>query len=161
MSGPRRRQEVACHAHAPRRWRLNRPSKGALPHMPAPDIKRPHFYLRLRLSVRQPEGVMRMSTLANSPADELVQSEASVDVTARASSIDMFIGSRVRIRRTSRGMTQHELSELLDIERDNLAAHEAGVERINAKLLFQIAKLLDTRPDYFFRGYTTEDWKAA
>jgi transcriptional regulator with XRE-family HTH domain len=102
-----------------------------------------------------------MSTLANSPADELVQSEASVDVTARASSIDMFIGSRVRIRRTSRGMTQHELSELLDIERDNLAAHEAGVERINAKLFFQIAKLLDTRPDYFFRGYTTEDWKAA
>jgi hypothetical protein len=56
---------------------------------------------------------MRMSTLANSPADELVQSEASVDVTTRPSSIDMFIGSRVRIKRTSRGMTQHELSELL------------------------------------------------
>ena len=56
---------------------------------------------------------MRMSALANSPADELVQSEASVDVTTRASSIDMFIGSRVRIKRTSRGMTQHELSELL------------------------------------------------
>ena len=102
-----------------------------------------------------------MSTLANSPADELVQSEASVAVTTRASSIDMFIGSRVRIRRTSRGMTQHELSELLDIDRDNLAAHEAGVERINARLLFQIAKLLDVRADYFFRGYTTEDWNAA
>ena len=104
---------------------------------------------------------MTMPTLANSPADEQVQSEASVDVTTRASSIDMFIGSRVRIRRTSRGMAQHELSTLLDIDRDTLAAHEAGVERINAKLLFQIAKLLDVRPDYFFRGYTTEDWKAA
>ena len=102
-----------------------------------------------------------MSTLANSPADELVQSEASVDVATRASSIDMFIGSRVRIKRTSRGMTQHELSELLNIDYDNLAAYEAGVERINAKLLFQIAKLLDVRPDYFFRGYTEEDWKTA
>jgi DNA-binding XRE family transcriptional regulator len=102
-----------------------------------------------------------MSTLANSPTDELVQSEASVGVTTRTSSIDMFIGSRVRIKRTSRGMTQHELSELLDIDCDTLAAHEAGVERINARLLFQIAKLLDVRPDYFFRGYTTEDWNAA
>jgi Helix-turn-helix len=102
---------------------------------------------------------MRMPTLVNSSADELVQSEASVDA-ARASSIDMFIGSRVRIRRTSRGIPQHELSELLDIDCDKLAAYEAGVDRINAKLLFQIAKLLDVRPDYFFRGYTTEDWKA-
>jgi DNA-binding XRE family transcriptional regulator len=103
---------------------------------------------------------MRMSTLADSHADELIQSEPAVDVTTRASSIDIFIGSRVRIRRTSRGMAQHDLSELLDIDCDTLAAHEAGVERINAKLLFQIAKLLDARPDYFFRGYTTEDWKA-
>jgi transcriptional regulator with XRE-family HTH domain len=102
-----------------------------------------------------------MSALVNSPADELVQSAVSVDVTTRASSIDMFVGSRVRVKRTSRGMTQHELSELLDIDCDNLAAHEGGVERINAKLLFQIAQLLDVRPDYFFRGYTTEDREAA
>jgi transcriptional regulator with XRE-family HTH domain len=101
-----------------------------------------------------------MSTLANSPADELLQSEASVEDTSRPSSIDMFVGSRVRIRRTSRGMTQQDLSDLLGIDRDNLAAYEAGVERINAKILFQIAKLLDVRPDYFFRGYTEEDWKA-
>jgi DNA-binding transcriptional regulator YiaG len=104
---------------------------------------------------------MRMSALANSLADDLVRSEASVDATTQASSVDMFIGSRVRVKRTSRGMTQQEFSELLDIDCDNLAAYEAGVERINAKLLFQIAKLLDVRPDYFFRGYTTEDWNAA
>jgi DNA-binding XRE family transcriptional regulator len=103
---------------------------------------------------------MGMPTLANPPGDELLQSEASVDVTTSASSIDMFIGSRVRVKRTSRGMIQQELSDLLDIDRDTLAAYEAGEERINAKLLFRIAKLLDVRPDYFFRGYTTEDWKA-
>ena len=102
-----------------------------------------------------------MSTLANSLADELLQSEASVEATSRTSSIDIFIGRRVRIRRTSRGMTQQDLSDLLGIDRDNLAAYEAGVERVNAKIMFQIAKLLDVRPDYFFRGYTEEDWKAA
>ena len=102
-----------------------------------------------------------MSSLADPPADDLVRSEASVDATTQASSVDMFIGSCVRIRRTSRGMPQQEFSDLLNIDRDTFAAHEAGVERINAKLLFRIAKLLDVRPDYFFRGYTTEDWKAA
>jgi hypothetical protein len=34
----------------------------------------------------------------------------------------------------------------------NLAACEAGAKRINANLLFRIAKSLDVRPDYFFRG---------
>lgn len=100
-----------------------------------------------------------MFTLANSPADDLVRSKASVDATTQAPSVDMFIGSRVRVKRTSRGMTQQELRELLDIDCDTLAVHEAGVERINSRLLFQIAKSLDVRPDYFFRGYTTEDWK--
>jgi transcriptional regulator with XRE-family HTH domain len=100
-----------------------------------------------------------MSTVANSTAGELVRPEIAVGVTTRVSSIDMFIASRVRVRRTSRGMTQRDLSEQLDIDCDNLAACEAGVKRINATLLFQIAKLLDVRPDYFFRGYTKEDWK--
>jgi DNA-binding XRE family transcriptional regulator len=95
-----------------------------------------------------------MSTAANSTAHDLVRPEVPVGVTARLSSIDTFIGSRVRIRRTSRGMTQSDLSELLDIDCDNLAACEAGVTRINAALLFRIANLLDVRPDYFFRGYT-------
>ena len=102
-----------------------------------------------------------MSTLAISRADELVQSKVSVDATSYASSIDMFIGNRIRIKRTSRGMSQQGLGELLDIDCDKLAAYEAGTERINAKLLFQIARLLEVRPDYFFRGYTKEHWKAA
>jgi hypothetical protein len=92
-----------------------------------------------------------MSTLASSPADNLVRWEGSEEATTQASSVDMFIGSRVRVKRTSRGMTKLEFSEILDIDCDTLAAHEAGVERINARLLFQIAKWLDVRPDYFFR----------
>ena len=76
-------------------------------------------------------------------------------------SSNVWIGSRVRIKRTSREMTEQELSKLLGIDRNNLAAYEAGEERINANLLLRIAKLLDVRPDYFFRGYTEEDGKTA
>jgi hypothetical protein len=57
-----------------------------------------------------------MPTLANSTADETVRPEVSVRDTTRASSIDIFITGRVRIRRTSRGLTQRDLSELLGID---------------------------------------------
>jgi transcriptional regulator with XRE-family HTH domain len=72
-----------------------------------------------------------------------------------------LLGSRVRIRRISRGISQQELSAQLEIKSDDLAAFEAGKERINANLLFRIAKLLDVRPDCFFRVSSEEDAKAA
>jgi DNA-binding XRE family transcriptional regulator len=95
---------------------------------------------------------MTVPTRVMAIADELVQSAIKVDSTVR-SPVDMWVGSRVRIKRTSRGMTKHEFSRLLGIDRNDLAAFEAGAERINANLLFRIAKSLDARLDYFFRGY--------
>jgi hypothetical protein len=92
-------------------------------------------------------------TFAISTADKRVQSTTSVDPSRGASSIDVWIGSRVRVKRTSRGMTQQEFSTLLGIDWNELDAFEIGAERINANLLFRIAKLLAARPDYFFRGY--------
>jgi ribosome-binding protein aMBF1 (putative translation factor) len=95
-----------------------------------------------------------MYTLVTSAADEPPQSAIDVNSTGRVSPVDTWIGSRVRIKRTSRGIREQELSALLSIDGDDLAAFEAGEKRINANLLFRIAKLMDVRPDYFFRGYT-------
>jgi transcriptional regulator with XRE-family HTH domain len=75
-------------------------------------------------------------------------------------SVNVHIGSRARIRRTSLGMNEHELGNLLGLNRSTLAAYEAGAQRINANLLLRIAKALDVRPDYFFQGYV-EDWQVA
>ena len=95
---------------------------------------------------------MTVSTWAMSTADKLVQSVTTVNPNTSAPfSSNVWIGSRVRIKRTSREVTEQELSKLLGIDRNNLAAYEAGEERINANLLLRIAKLLDVRPDYFFR----------
>lgn len=93
-------------------------------------------------------------------ADESVQSAITMDSTPRTSPVDMWIGGRLRIRRTLRGMSQQEFCELLGIGRHDLAAFEAGAKRINANLLFRIANSLDVRPDYFFRGYVEEQPKA-
>ena len=101
-----------------------------------------------------------MSTWVVATADESVQSAINVDYTARTSLVDMWIGSRVRIKWTSRGMSQQVLSKLLDIDQNVLAAFEAGAESISAHLLFRIAKSLDVRPDYFFRGYVEEKPRA-
>jgi DNA-binding transcriptional regulator YiaG len=97
---------------------------------------------------------MMMSILVISAADELAQSTTDFNSTGRVSPVDAWIGSRVRIKRTSRGISEQEFSTLLSIDENDLAAFEAGEKRINANLLFRVAKLMDVRPDYFFRGCT-------
>jgi ribosome-binding protein aMBF1 (putative translation factor) len=97
---------------------------------------------------------MTMSTLVTSATDELAQSAIDVNPTGRVSAVDTWIGSRVRIKRTSRGISEQEFRTALSIDGNDLAAFEAGEKRINANLLFHIAKLMDVLPDYFFRGYT-------
>jgi ribosome-binding protein aMBF1 (putative translation factor) len=102
-----------------------------------------------------------MSTLVTSAANDLAQSPTDFNSARRVSPVDTWIGSRVRIKRTLRGISEQEFSMSLSIDRNDLTAFEAGEKRINADLLFRIAKLTDVRPDYFFRGYTEEEWKAA
>ena len=101
-----------------------------------------------------------MPTPVMTTADELAQSAINAGSTIRTSPVDIWVGGRVRIRRTSRGMNQQEFCKLLAIGRNDLAAFEAGAKRINANLLFRIANSLDVRPDYFFRGYVGEQPKA-
>lgn len=101
-----------------------------------------------------------MFTVTTEPATDFLHHTAD-STPLTLNSVDMHIGSRVRIRRTSRGVSEQELSKLLGIERSNLAAYETGEQRITASLLFRIAKVLDVRADYFFRGYKGEDSQTA
>jgi DNA-binding XRE family transcriptional regulator len=70
---------------------------------------------------------------------------------------NICVGSRLRIKRTSLGISQQALSERVGIDRDDLNAYETGAERVSANLLLRIAKSLDVRLDYFFQGYTEEE----
>jgi DNA-binding XRE family transcriptional regulator len=99
---------------------------------------------------------MSMPTRVMATANEMVQAAIGVGSTAGTSPVDRWVGSRVRIKRTSRGMSQQEFCKLFGIDRTDLSAFEAGAKRINANLLFSIAKALDVRPDYFFRNYVDE-----
>jgi transcriptional regulator with XRE-family HTH domain len=79
--------------------------------------------------------------------------ETSGCETSLSNSVDAHIGTRIRIRRTSRGMNGDELSKRAGVHHNNLAAYEAGAQRINASLLLRIANVLDVQPGYFFQGY--------
>ncbi len=94
-----------------------------------------------------------MSTLNGSPTDDLTQS-TNFNSPRRVSPGDPWIGSHVRTKRTSRGISEQEFCTALSIHGNDLTAFEAGEKRINANLLMRIATLIDVRPDYFFRGYT-------
>jgi transcriptional regulator with XRE-family HTH domain len=92
-------------------------------------------------------------------ADSAESPNTADSATIASNSVGAHIGNRLRIRRTSHGMNREELSELVGVNPSNLAAYEAGAQRINASLLLRIAKVLDVRPEYFFRGYTEKDWR--
>ena len=66
---------------------------------------------------------------------------------------NLLIGSRLRTRRVSYGISEEELSEQLGIDHDDLNLYETGAKRVNANLLLRIAELLDVGPDYFFRDH--------
>jgi ribosome-binding protein aMBF1 (putative translation factor) len=101
-------------------------------------------------------------TMLNSSTDQTAKEHSSTvkrkSVSANGSNV--CIGRRLRARRTSRGISERELSEKLGIDHNDLRAYERGETRVNASLLLRIAKILDVRPDYFFQDYTAEELSA-
>ena len=87
----------------------------------------------------------------------LVDGNATTIARNSINAIDTWVGSRLRARRTCRGLTQRELSQQLGIDCSDLSAYEAGSSRVSANLLLRITKLLEVRPRYFFQGYTAAE----
>ena len=67
--------------------------------------------------------------------------------------IDRFIGMRIRERRAVLGMTQRELAEPLGLASFVISTYEAGSHSIGASRLYEIARLLRISPEYFFEGF--------
>jgi transcriptional regulator with XRE-family HTH domain len=65
---------------------------------------------------------------------------------------DAHIGSRLRERRVTLGMTQTELGKRLGISFQQLQKYEGGVNRLTASGLWRIAECLDVPVGYFFDG---------
>lgn len=68
------------------------------------------------------------------------------------SSIDRFVGARVRLRRTALGVTQERLAQALGVTFQQVQKYEKGANRIGAGRLQEIARVLDAPPSFFYDG---------
>jgi transcriptional regulator with XRE-family HTH domain len=67
-------------------------------------------------------------------------------------SIDKEVGSRVRMRRISIGMSQEKLGDMLGLTFQQVQKYEKGTNRISVARLVDIAKILGVDIHFFFDG---------
>ena len=66
--------------------------------------------------------------------------------------VDVHVGKRLRQRRTFVGMTQEQLGAALGITFQQIQKYERGANRIGASRLFDICRILDVAPQFFFEA---------
>ncbi len=72
------------------------------------------------------------------------------------SRIDALVGSRVRMLRERRKMSQTALGEAIGVSFQQIQKYERGANRISASALFHIAQSLGVSPADFFEGLTAQ-----
>ena len=69
---------------------------------------------------------------------------------SRASPVDVYVGSRIRLRRTLLGMSQERLGEALGLTFQQVQKYERGVNRVSASRLFDLSRVLDVPIAFFY-----------
>lgn len=73
--------------------------------------------------------------------------------------IDVYVGSRVRMRRTMLGMSQERLGEEIGVTFQQVQKYEKGANRIGASRLQRIAAVLSVPASFFFQQDNAETLK--
>jgi len=66
--------------------------------------------------------------------------------------VDEHVGKKLKNLRVLRGLTQTDVANGLDISFQQVQKYELGRNRISASKLFEISRILDVPPSYFFEG---------
>ena len=69
--------------------------------------------------------------------------------------VDVHVGSRLRMRRTLLGLSQQKLGGKLGLTFQQVQKYERGANRIGASRLFELSKILDVPPSFFFEDMPT------
>lgn len=70
--------------------------------------------------------------------------------------VDIYVGSRVRLRRTVLGMSQERLAEQLGITFQQVQKYENASNRIGASRLYAISNILSVPVSYLYDGYQAD-----
>ena len=66
--------------------------------------------------------------------------------------VDSYVGRRLRERRVALGLTGHQLADIIGVTYQQALKYERGDDRVSAGRLYAIAHALDTPVTYFFEG---------
>lgn len=66
--------------------------------------------------------------------------------------VDIYVGSRVRLCRTLKGLSQQKLAQALGLTFQQVQKYERGANRIGASRIFELSQILDVPPSFFFDG---------
>lgn len=66
--------------------------------------------------------------------------------------VDVYVGSRIKHQRTVSGISQEKLGNELGLTFQQVQKYEKGANRVGASRLFQISKILNVSPAFFFDG---------
>lgn len=67
--------------------------------------------------------------------------------------VDIYVGSRLKQRRTMLGLSQNKMGDLIGVTFQQIQKYEKGVNRIGSSRLYQFSKILLIPVSYFFDGY--------
>jgi transcriptional regulator with XRE-family HTH domain len=69
-----------------------------------------------------------------------------------ACAIDLYVGMRLKLRRTSLGLTVSELALAFAVPQKTVTAWEAGEARISASELYELSQILEVPQSFFYAG---------
>jgi len=67
--------------------------------------------------------------------------------------VDIYVGQRLRERRTIVGMSQTVLAENVGLTFQQIQKYEKGMNRISASRVYEFSTILRVSPSWFFEGY--------
>lgn len=66
--------------------------------------------------------------------------------------VDVHVGSRIKLRRTTLGLTQDDVAAALGFSHQQLQKYEKGLNRVSASRLFDFSLILNVEVAFFFDG---------
>lgn len=70
--------------------------------------------------------------------------------------VDVYVGSRMRLRRVLKGYTQEKLGDVIGVTFQQVQKYERGTNRVSASRLYDIARVLGVEISFFFDGIDDE-----
>lgn len=70
--------------------------------------------------------------------------------------IDLHVGARLRLVRTSRRLSLEELGRQIGVTYQQIQKYETGSNRISAATLYRVSQFFEVSPTFFFEGLTEQ-----